>query len=58
MYYWIKNFLSNTYKKVDIEKFKDSLMHLRVMIEEIEKTNIIERLETEKIKAITKKERK
>ena len=33
-------------------------MHLREKIEEIEKTNIIERLETEKIKAITQKERK
>ena len=43
---------------MEIEKFKDSLMHLRVIIEEIEKINIIERLETEKIKETTKKELK
>ena len=33
-----------------MEKFKDNLIHLRVIIEEIEKINITERLETKKKK--------
>ena len=40
-----------------MEKFKDNLIHLRVIIEEIEKINITERLETKKKKKeIRKKE--
>ena len=38
-----------------IEEFIDSLMRLRVIIKEIEKINITEKLETEKIKEIAKK---
>ena len=43
---------------MEIEKFKDRLMHLRVIIEKIEKINIIERVETEKMKEVAKKELK
>ena len=39
-----------------MKKFKDNLIHLRVIIEEIEKINITERLETKKRKEIRKKE--
>ena len=38
-----------------MEKFKDNLIHLRVIIEEIEKINITERLETKKKKRNKKK---
>ena len=42
---------------MEMEKFKDNLIHLRVIIEEIEKINITERLETKKKKKeIRKKE--
>ena len=44
-----------THKKMEIEDFKNKLIHLRVIIEEIEQRNIIERLETEKIEEINKK---
>ena len=37
-------------KTMEMEKFKDNLIHLRVIIEEIEKININERLETKKKK--------
>ena len=40
---------------MEIEEFIDSLMRLRVIIKEIEKINITEKLETEKIKEIAKK---
>ena len=42
---------------MEIEKFIDSLVHVRVTLEEIEKINIPERLKTIKIKE-TKKELK
>lgn len=35
---------------MEIEKFKDSLLGLRIILEELEKIKIIERLETEKRK--------
>ena len=41
---------------MEMKKFKDNLIHLRVIIEEIEKINITERLETKKRKEIRKKE--
>ena len=40
---------------MEIEKLKDSLIHLKAIIEEIEKINIIKRLETEKNKRYNKK---
>ena len=40
---------------MEMEKFKDNLIHLRVIIEEIEKINITERLETKKKKRNKKK---
>ena len=49
------NFLSNTYKKIEIEIFKDRLIHLKVITKEIDKINIAESLETEKIEEIAKK---
>ena len=39
-----------------IKKFKDSLMHLKIILEEMEKMKIVERLEIEKIEQITKEE--
>ena len=58
LYHVFTTSLSNSYKKLETEKFKDTLMHLRAIIEEIEKINIIERLETQKIKEIAKKRTK
>lgn len=52
------NFLSNTYKKIEIEIFKDRLIHLKVITKEIDKINITESLETEKIEEIAKKRAK
>ena len=52
------NFLSNKYKKIEIEIFKDRLIHLKVITKEIDKINITESLETEKIEEIAKKRAK
>ena len=43
---------------MEIKKLKNSLIHLRAIIEEIEKINATKGLETEKIKAIAKNELK
>ena len=40
---------------IEIKKFKDSLIGLGIILEKIEKTKIIEELETEKIKEIIRK---
>ena len=41
-----------------IKKFKDSVMHLKIILEWMEKMKIIERLEIAKIEEITKEELK
>ena len=54
----MKNFLSTIHKKMEIKKFKDSLIDLRRILEVMEKIEISKRLEIVKIKEITKKELK
>ena len=41
---------------MEIEKFTDSLISLRTTLEEIEKINVVEKLEIIKMEEITKKE--
>ena len=40
---------------MEIEKFIDSLISLRIILEEIEKVNVIEKLEIIKMEEMTKK---
>ena len=71
MYYWIKIFLPRKYdlcitfcladvkvKEMEIEKFIDRIIHLRVITEEIEQRNFIEKLKTKNNERKSKKRAK